>query len=74
MDRYEIFTPNGEPGFTLRRGHPAIEVGYQQLRRYALDGVERDGRVIKLRVYFNPFKVSTTLSEWHRFLDACNEK
>ena len=70
---YDLFAPGGEAGFSLHRGHPAIDLGYVQLRRYAADGVERNGKVVKLRVFFSPHTLHTTLKEWHRFIDACNE-
>jgi len=70
---YELFVPNGEMGFSLRRGHPAIEVGYVQLRRYAANGVTHNGRTVRLRVFLNPTTLHTTLSEWDRFIAACNE-
>jgi len=73
-EEYDTFTPDGEPGFTLSDGHPSIRVSYQQLRRYAYEGVPRNGEYIKLRVFGNPNIISTTLSEWHRFINRCNAK
>lgn len=70
---YDLFAPNGEKGFSLYRGHPAISVGYAQLRRYASHGVTRNGKTVRLRVFFNPSTLHTTLTEWNRFITAVNE-
>lgn len=71
-EEYETFIPYGQLGFTLRDGHPSIRVGYQQLRRYAYEGVPHNGQIIKLKVFGNPRTLSTTIHEWQRFVDLCN--